>query len=57
MGVVVGMLPPCDGLAGARGESLVPFPEGGKGLGRVREGGPRGSMQSNGISSPAVSES
>lgn len=47
----------CDGLAGVDEEGLVPLPEGGKGLGSAMEGGPRGSMQSNGISSWAVSES
>lgn len=47
----------CDGLAGVGEEGLVPFPEGGEGLGSAMEGGPRGSMRSNGISSWAVSES
>lgn len=46
-----------DRLAGDGGEGFVPFPEGGKGLRSVREGGPRGSMQSNEISPLAVSES
>lgn len=47
----------CDWLAGVGEEGLVPFPEGGEGLGSAMEGGPRGSMRSNGISSWAVSES
>lgn len=32
----------CDGLAGVGEEGLVPFPEGGEGLGSAMEGGPWG---------------
>lgn len=56
-GGVEGVRSACDGLARVGEEGLVPLPEGGKGLASAMEGGPRGSMRSNGISSWPVSES